>query len=256
MKIRRLTEVGQTMYREWLAQRTAGDQPPEDLIEGTETTELALDAEIDPAKTFSSRFEFGKFMVDLLDKEDAKALLNPKNDGLWDWLTVAYFAQFGRKVSKPWHYIVTRRGHSGSLAYRHLARTAFEMYWRHGADSLVMLHVDMSTWGDLSEQLTSRQNVAYHRGYIQTANALYLADGKLKRGAASRVRPAKKRKPGETIGRGGVARLALAVRRLCRTYDTHALETPSMLELLPREFKNFIENKPKTSVISAVGTSD
>lgn len=248
MRIRRLTEVGQSKYREWLIHRAAGDLPPEELLQGSETTELAFEAEIDPAKTFSSRFEFGRYMVDLLDQEDAKALLNPKNDGLWDWLTVAYFAQFGRKVSKPWHYIVTRRGHSGSLAYRHLARTAFEMYWRHGSASLVMLHVDMSTWGDLSEQLTSRQNVAYHRGYIQTANALYLSDGKLKRGAASRVRPAKKRKPGETIGRGGVARLALAVRRLCRTYDTHALETPVMLELLPREFKNFIDKAAKAAV--------
>lgn len=219
MKIRRLTEVGQSKYREWLIQRAAGDLPPEELLQGSETTELAFEAEfeIDPAKIFSSRFEFGRYMVDLLDQEDAKALLSPRNDGLWDWLTVVYFAQFGRKVSKPWHYVVTRRGHSGSLAYRHLARTAFEMYWRHGFASLVMLHVDMSTWGELSEQLTSRQNVAYHRGYIQTANALYLSDGKLKRGAASRVRPAKKRKPGETTGREGAARLALAVRRLSRT---------------------------------------
>lgn len=236
------------MYRDWLVQRAAGELPPQELLDGSETTELAFDTEVDPAKNFSSRFEFGKYMVDLLDKEDAKTLLNPRNDGLWDWLTVVYFAQFGRKVSKLWHYIVTRRGHSGSLAYRHLARTAFEMYWRHGSASLVMLHVDMSTWGDLSEQLTSRQNVAYHRGYIRTANALYLTNGKLKRGAASRVRPVKKRRPGETIGRGGVARLALAVRRLCRTYDTHALETPGMLELLPREFKSFIDKAPKAPI--------
>lgn len=162
-----------------------------------------------------------------------------RHDGLWDWLTIAYFSQFGRKISKSWHYTVTRRGHSGSLAYRHLARTAFEMYWRHGADSFGMLHVDMSTWGDLSEQLTSRQNVAYHRGYIRTANTLYLADGKLRRGAASRVRPLSKRKPGDTVGRGGVGRLALAVRRLCRTYDTHVLETAAMLELLPWKFNHF-----------------
>lgn len=240
MKVRRLTESGREIYRNWLSQRVDGDLPPQDLVDGVEATEVLFDIDIDPTKTFASRFEFGKYMVDLLDQVDAKSLLNQKNDGLWDWLTVAHFSQFGRKVSRHWHYTVTRRGHSGSLAYRHLARTAFEMYWRHGADSLVMLHVDMSTWGDLSEQLTSRQNVAYHRGYVQTANSLYIADGKLRRGAASRVRPANKRKPGETIGRGGVARLALAVRRLCRTYDTHAIDTHGMLALLPREFKHFI----------------
>lgn len=246
MKVRRLTDEGRSTYRDWLVRRVPGEQPPAELICGSESTEMAFDVEIDLAKTFSSRFEFGKYVVDLFQGEDAKVLLDPKNDGLWDWLTIAYFLQFGRKASRPWHYTVSRRGHSGSLAYRHLARTAFEMYWRHGFASLVMLHVDMSTWGDLSEQLTSRQNVAYHHGYIQAANALYLANGKLKRGAASRVRPAKKRKPGETTGRGGVARLALAVRRLCRTYDTHALDTQGMLELLPREFKNFMNQGPKT----------
>jgi hypothetical protein len=244
MKLRQLTDVGRETYRSWLSQRGSGELPPQDLIDGVEATQILFDVEIDSTKTFANRFEFGKYMVDLLDDEDAKTLLNHKNDGLWDWLTVAYFEQFGRKASKPWHYSVTRRGHSGSLAYRHLARTAFEMYWRHGTDALVMLHVDMSTWGDLSEQLTSRQNVAYHRGYIKTANVLYLSSGKLRRGAASRVRPAAKRKPGETIGRGGVARLALAVRRLCRTYDTHELNTTEMLALLPREFKAFIATNP------------
>lgn len=244
MKIYRLTDAGRERYRSWLDQRSQGEVPPTDLLSGSLFTELAFDVEIDLERIFETRFEFGKFTVELLAHEDAKALLSQKNDGLWDWLTIAYFAQFGKKVSRPWHYTVTRRGHSGSLAYRHLARTAFEMYWRHGQASLVMLHVDMSTWGDLAEQLTSRQNVAYHRGYIQTANALYLSDGKLRRGAASRVRPIKKRKPGETIGKGGVARLALAVRRLCRTYDTHVLATADMIDLLPKEFQNFVARVP------------
>lgn len=247
MKLHRLSDAGRESYRSWLAQRRLGEMPPPKLLSDPSVTELAIDIEIDLTRVFKTRFEFGKFIAELLAHEDAKAMLSQKNDGLWDWLTIAFFSQFGKKASKPWHYTVTRRGHSGSLAYRHLARTAFEMYWRHGQASLVMLHVDMSTWGDLAEQLTSRQNVAYHRGYIQAANALYLSEGKLRRGAASRVRPVKKRKPGETIGKGGVARLALAVRRLCRTYDTHILETVDMIDLLPKEFKNFIAKSPQAA---------
>lgn len=255
MKIRQLTESGREAYRDWLAHRASGDMPPQALVEGVDETEVMFDVDIDPVRTFASRFDFGRYIVELLDKQDAKLLLNVRSDGLWDWLTVIYFRDFGRKVSKPWHYSVTRKGHSGSLAYRHLARTAYEMYWRHGPDALVMLYVDMSTWGDLSEQLTSRQNVAHHRGYIRTANALYLADGKLRRGSASRVRPRAKRKPGETIGRGGVARLALAVRRLGRTYDTHVLEPTAMVGLLPLEFKNFMAKAgPATALAGATPT--
>ncbi len=242
MKVRRLTEAGREAYLTWLSNRKSGELPPQALLDGDSLTEVAFDVAIDSTRTFVSRFEFGRYVTDLFKAQDPKILLSQKNDGLWDWLTIAYFGQFGRKTSKPPHYIVIRRGHKGSLAYRHLARTAYEMYWRHGDASLVMLHVDMSTSGELSEQLTSRQNVAYHRGYIQAANALYFSKGRLVRGAAGRVRPIQKRKPGETRGRGGAGRLALAVRRLCRTYDTHVLNTSEMLQLLPREFKTFGQN--------------
>lgn len=239
MKIRRLTDQGRDVYRAWLEQRAPGETPPSELLNGVDLTEETLDVAVDHLKAFSSRYEFGEYLNQLLSSQDHKALLSSKNDGLWDWLTIAYFHQIGKKMSRPWHYTVIRQGHSGTLAYRHLVRTTFEMYWRHGESSLVMLLSDMATWGDLSEQLTSRQNVAHHRVYIKAANALYLRDGKVVRGAASRVKPLKRRKPGETRGRGGVARLAVAVRRLDRTYDTRALTTAEMLKVLPREFQHF-----------------
>lgn len=106
MKIRRLTDVGRDIYATWLADRTLGEAPPSRLLLDEELTEMAFDVEIDPQRVFSNRMEFGRYVADLLDHEDAKALLSPKNDGLWDWLTVLYFSQFGRKVSKSWHYTV------------------------------------------------------------------------------------------------------------------------------------------------------
>lgn len=240
MKIRKLTDFGAGEFQNWLDSRVAGDMPPVNLLEGSEETELVLSGvELDPTKTFNSRYEFGQYMVELFAKYDTRILISQRNDGIWNWLTIVYFAQFGRKTSKSWHYLVTHKGHSGSLAYRHLARTSFEMFWRHRERSLVMLYGDMSTWGDMSEQLTSRQDVAYNHGYITTANSLYLENGKLRRGAAGRVPPTKKRRPGDRRGRSGAARLALAVRRLCRTYDTHEMETSRMISLLPREFSSF-----------------
>jgi hypothetical protein len=240
MKARRLTEKGRQEYRDWLATRKLGDVPSMELLEGDDQTETAFEVEVDAGKKFASRYEFGEYITGVFSALDAKAILSQEWDGLWDWLTVLFFDQFGQKDSKPWHYTVTRRGHSGSLAYRHLARTAYEMYLRHGESSRVMLAVPMGTWGDMSEQLTSRQKVAYHRGYVQAANALYMSGGKLRRGAAGRVKPRAKRKPGDTVGRGGVARLALAVQRLSRTYDTHPLQLNGLLSLLPKEFDGFM----------------
>jgi len=239
MKIRMLTEVGSIKYRSWLEKRKAGDQPPAELLDGCDSVDAGLNVEIDLNMIFETRYDFGKYIAEVLTELEIRKLLSQKNDDVWNWLTVAYFSQFGKKVSKFWHYAVTRRGHAGSLAYRHLARTSVEMYWRHNESSFVILSTDLSTWGDMSEQLTSRQNVAYHQAFIKTANALYLEDGKLRRGSAGRVPPKSKRTQGDRRGRGGVARLALAVRRLCRTYDTHAIETVQMMELLPKEFVSF-----------------
>jgi hypothetical protein len=242
MKIRKFTDSGTNTFLSWLNNRAIGDKLPVGLIDSTTETELLpLNIELDENKVFNSRYEFGKYLATLFDSRFANELLSQNNDGLWNWLTALYFSQFGKKTSKHWHYVVTRRGHSGSLAYRHLARTSYEMFWRHEQLSLVMLYTDLSTWGDMSEQLTSRQNVAYNRGYIAAANHLYMENGRLRRGAAGRVPPKRKRRPKDQRGKGAAARLALAVRRLCRTYDTHILETNEMIALLPREFTHFAQ---------------
>lgn len=240
MNINRLTEAGRLEYRDWLATRKMGDLPPNELLEGRDQTEQVLDLDIDINKKFESRYEFGECIAEVFSEVDPKKLLSQENDGLWDWLTIAYFDQFGQKTSGPEFYTVTRRGFKGSLAYRHLARTSFEMFWRHGDSSRVMLEREMATWGDMSEQLTSRQNVAYHRGYIQAANVLYMTDGRLRRGAASKPKSPEKRKPKETAGKGSARRLALAVRRLSRTHDTHPLQVYELLGLLPKEFNSFM----------------
>jgi len=241
MKFRRLTNAGEQVYRRWLEKRGKGEQPPVELLNGDQLTENAIDVDFDPSKTFGSRLAFAQYMDGLLDGVGTRELLKQSNDSLWNWITIAYFAQFGKKASKPEYYIVTRKGVVGSLAYRHLARTSFEMYSRHKADSEVMLCASMDTWGEMSEQLTSRQNVAYHRGFIRTATAMYLSGGKIIKGSAARAKPVKKRKPGDTTGSGSVGRLVLAVRRLYRTYDTHELDIATMLGLLPGEFAGFVK---------------
>lgn len=249
MRVRVLNDHGRQIFVDWLKTRKSGEQPPSDLLNNSlYSHEAEFPVEIDLDQKFATRFDFGKYVAEKLSNFDANKVLSVKQDGMWDWLVVAYFSQFGRKVSKYWHYSVTRRGHAGSLAYRHLARTAFEMYWRHAENSMVMLHVDMATGGEMAEQLTSRQNVAYHRGFISAAHALYWGDGKLRRGAAGRVKALKKRKPGDTAGRGGAGRLALAVRRLCRTHDTHVVQRAEMLSLLPREFKAFVDRATSKSM--------
>jgi len=53
-----------------------------------------------------------------------------------------------------------------------------------------MLHVDMSTWGDLSEQLNFLvRTFAYHVGTFRPHTPFYLVQLESLESAASRVRP-------------------------------------------------------------------
>ena len=75
MKIRRLTDQGRDVYRAWLEQRAPGETPPSELLNGVDLTEETLDVAVDHLKAFSSRYEFGEYLNQLLSSQDHKALL-------------------------------------------------------------------------------------------------------------------------------------------------------------------------------------
>jgi hypothetical protein len=88
----------------------------------------------------------------------------------------------------------------------------------------------------MTEQLASRQAIAHNRGFFKTAFDLYITDGKLKRGASSKPKKPKDRKPGDRTGLGSVRRLAIALQRLDLTYDTEGMDSMLMKSVLPKEF--------------------
>jgi hypothetical protein len=203
-------------------------------------TSPCLECEIDAQKYFDSRFKFGEYISGLLAGESPKTMLDLSHDGMWDWISIVYFSQFGKKTSKYWYYIVTRVGLKGSLDYRHLARSSYAMFTKHGDNSKVVLSVPMDTGGDMAEALTSRQNIANHTAAFATAVELYWNDGDVRTGAADKITKKEVRKPNDFKGRGGARRLGFSLRRLALTYDTHVIESKTMVQLLPREFVNFV----------------
>jgi len=236
--LRSLTTDGLRVFRAWL------DDPsvpfPTGLNGGTEYTEPSYDLQIDPSKTFATRHEFGSYLDTLFTSIDFHELRAPKNDGLWAWLAVMYLPQLApKKLKGPEHYIVIRKATKGSLAYRHDARSAFELTHIHGDYARVCLSVPMDTWGEMSEQLAARQTLAHHRGFFRAAYSLYVQDGKLRRGASSHPKKPRDRKPGDRVGFGCARRLALALKRLDLTFDTEIMVATSMIAVLPQEFQRW-----------------
>jgi hypothetical protein len=239
VKTRRLNVEGLSAFSNWL-EKPDGKVPPAKLLEDEAMTDPFGDYDIDPSQVFGSRLEFGVYLNNQLEGADFNGLMSPDNDGFWAWLAVVYFSQLTEKgVRRAEHYLVTRKGSAGSLAYRHSARTAYELVHIHSDNAQICLKSPMHTFGDMTEQLASRQTIAHNRGFFQAAFDLYLKDGKLRRGAASKPKKPKERKPGDRTGFGSVRRLAIALQRLDLTYDTEDMESAQMKVVLPKEFSKW-----------------
>ncbi len=236
--LRALTTEGVRLFRAWLDDPTTPF--PIGLKDAPEYTEPSYDVPMDEAKTFATRYDFGVYLNTVFAGIKFHELRLPKNDGLWAWLAVLYLPQLAaKKLRDPEHYIVTRKAAKGTLAYRHAARSTFELVHIHGEHARVCLNVPIDTWGEMAEQLAARQTLAHHRGFFQAANSLYVENGKLRRGASSRPKKAGERKPGDRVGFGSARRLALALKRLDLTFDTEIMSATSMVAVLPKEFRRW-----------------
>jgi hypothetical protein len=239
IKTRKLNTEGLAVFSKWLESPT-GDAPPTQLLDDEAVTDLFGDYDIDPSLEFTSRLEFGKYLNERLSGADFNGLMSPDSDGLWAWLAVVYFKQLAAKgIRRAEHYVVWRKGSAGSLVYRHAARTSYELVHIHGECAQICLKSPMHTFGDMTEQLASRQTIAHNRGFFQTAHELYVRDGNLRRGASSKPKKPKDRKPGDRTGLGSVRRLAIALQRLDLTYDTEDMVPAMMKAVLPKEFSRW-----------------
>lgn len=240
-EVRQLTAEGIAAFARWL-DSPVGNTPPPELLEDDSMAEPFGDYSIDPTRNFESRFEFGVYLNAQLSAADFRGLMSPDSDGLWAWLAVVYFPQLTAiGIRRAEHYLVMRKGSAGSLAYRNAVRTSYELVRIHGRYAQICLRSPMHTFGELTEQLASRQAIAHNKGFFKTASELYLRDdGRLKRGASSKPKKPKDRKPGDSTGLGSVRRLAIALQRLDLTYDTEEMPSEQMTAVLPREFKKYM----------------
>lgn len=236
IKARRLNSDGIHLFRTWLDAGGNGT-PPAQLIDDTLYTDIAYEVTVDPEAVFSSRYQFGTYLCNQFKDLDFQELLGRENDGLWAWLAIIYFKQLvQKKVQKYWNYIVIHAGSAGSLAYRHAVRTSYELAYIHGEKATICLGVPMHTWGEMAEQLASRQTLAHNRGFFDAAYDLYVKGSKLIRGASSKPKKPKDRELGDTTGFGSVRRLAIALQRLDLTFDTDIMASAALISVLPKEF--------------------
>ena len=246
LKVMSLNDGGVEQFRTWLLSPTSA--PPVHLLQDLRYCDaIPDDYWVDTERRFSTTFELGQYLVDEVFAQVADPVKHRAATGMWVWISLALIENLlGRTGAKrkpldlP-HYLELNGPVGQRLAYRFIVRTAWELVRLHGETAAVALGSKKSPWGEMAEQLSSRQQVFAHACFWTIAHRLYLdSAGNLRRGATSQ-RPAKARKdPKNTAGRGGVRRLPLTFRQFDRTYNTREMTLDQALPLLPSEYGKWI----------------
>ncbi|HYG05399.1 MAG TPA: hypothetical protein VD865_03185 [Stenotrophomonas sp.] len=241
--VRSLKDVGLARFAAWIENPVASS--PVVLLEDDAATEIVHGGfQIDSTRKFATSYDLGRYLAKevFVGNVDRFALLADK--GMWAWISLAFIesllkrgrgAGAGKPLAKP-HYIMQ----SPRLAYRLIARTAWDLVSLHGEDAKVALGSSKSPWGEMAEQMTARQEIYAHRSFWPVANALYSApDGSVKKGATSQRSREARRDPKSKAGLGGVRRLPFTFRQFERTYNLRRMPGDEITALLPNEYQRW-----------------
>ena len=179
--------------------------------------------EVDPARVFKDRLEFGQYLASQFGAKFADSLY--LDHGMWGWLALVYFDQLRNQklmVRKGLAIATQREEHfvphewSGAtghnLGYRHAVRTPFRVVKTFGLNGRFFLSdTGMSVMGEAVEQLLSDPKILSSTKLLELIFDLYRnKDGVPKKGTFAY--PPKAAKAGK-IGRGYGA-----LRRLTDTF--------------------------------------
>lgn len=234
MKVRKLNEHGLVAFRNFIDDLSNGieQNTPLYLLEDNGSSE-EIEADIDAAaKPFSSRYEMGVYTAELLKGHSVQQYIG--DVGFWSWFALYWFDQLcplrsngmRSKPSKYYNYVLSKD-------YRHRPRHAVYMTWqlvnRYGENARFLLSKEMSTRGELIEQIMARQYFLGYEGVMNVASKLYSDNEKksFKKGSTGRR------------AQGCVARFVSWLQQLELTYDLYSIAGEELEELLPTEFNRF-----------------
>ena len=237
MKVRKLNEVGQEQFREFIERSKNGEElaVPLGLLSDLKTSEVIADVLEVTDETFESRYEIGLYLVTLFGHIKIEQYIGER--GFWDWFSLYWFDQICKQKGAVWlpdeHY-----NYLLSENFRHRPRHAIYTSWQlvnlYNSDARFSL-CGLTSRGEICEQLMATQDTLTSKPTITLASALYSDSGRkegFKSGAGGN-------------GGGSVRRYKAFLSQIKMTYYINSMSKDDLLELLPKEFDRF--KPPKTS---------
>ncbi len=246
MTVKSLDKTGIAEFENWLDHSSV--EPPRYLLQDDRGSEFMGGVyQVDTSRIFSTSYELGQYLVNevFIGVEDRFGLLADYD--MWSWLSLAFIDSLvkkgrgtgaGKPLAKP-HYTLQ----SPRLTYRLITRTSWDLVFLHGEAAKVALGSLKSPWGEMAEQMTSRQEIYAHRSFWPVANALYASlDGSVKMGATSQRTREASRDPKNKTGLGSIRRLPFTFKQFERTYNLRQMTNDQISYLLPIEYKKWLAN--------------
>lgn len=252
IQVRSLNEAAVGKFALWL--ESPDGTPPKELLNDDTATDI-IDGgyQIDLSRKFSTTYELGKYLAEEVFVEVADRFSLLSNHGMWAWLSLSFIESIVSKGGKipagdplaPPHYIML----SPRLAYRLIARTAWDLVSKHGQVAKVAFGSLRSPWGEMAEQMTARQEIYAHQSFWPVANALYaMPDGSVKTGVTTQRSKKARRDPKNKNGLGCVGRLPTTFKQFERTYNLRQMTCEQIVALLPNEYNKWREANAATPI--------
>lgn len=247
VQVKSLNKDGVEQFMQWLKNKQGN--PPISMLEDPEfCDDLDVVYKVDLDRTFQTTYQLGNYLHQVVFSGVTDVAKLTSLTGMWAWVSLAFIdcltARSAQRKGKPLdvpHYIETDSQQGRRLAYRLIARTSWRLVREHGDAAEIALGSQRSPWGEMAEQMTSRQEVFSHRSFWQVAYRLYRAPtGELRRGATSQRPELARRDPKNTAGRGGVRRLPMTFKQFDRTYNVRIMPVENMLAILPAEYSKWL----------------
>lgn len=245
IEVRALNSRGIRVFQEWL-QNPVGEAPRHLISDDEYSKARSQENRVDELRKFQTTFDLGKYLSSDVFDLTANPYQLYSEDGLWEWLSLVYIDDLlarrgGRTTGRPLktpHYV----HESHRNAYRLMCRTAWDLYRLHGENARVALGSLQSPWGEMAEQMTSRQEIYSHPMFWLVANRLYLdASGSLKSGASGKRDERARMDPKSTAGLGGIRRLPFTFKQFERTYNLREMSVNDVVALLPPEYQRWLK---------------
>lgn len=235
---RKLNDRGVANFKHWLTSGGLGEIPvglldsPEDSF----FTDYIFSTDL---PEFENRYDFGKYLVELLGHIPHLEIENDIN--FWSSLALLWFDRISSKtdsgdriIRETARYILKMTWHD----YRHLIRTPWLLVRLHNRYSKFLLfsastgRSSLSVNTDTLEKIASRQTIMRNQKVIKVFSGLYFDE------KANQLKPRINRD-----GPGTPIRTGIIVRQLALTYDLEQMSERAIYDLLPREFNCWKEGE-------------